>query len=175
MGQTGRRRAKQKQLPVIGAAGKGADFPGQEARGCRGAQAARATARRSDPRRGRPLHMHAAVQTRLTFRATQQPQRAFLIRPPYQDVVKCPRTPLLSPTCSPRVVPVGSLSKRQKEMGQWTAVEVPSPQLLTASSPAERAQTLPLFPDVMQQERASFRSSSLVIFFHVLPTREIRK
>lgn len=82
MGQTGRRRAKQKQLLVIGAAGEGADFPGQKARGCPGAHAARATARRSDPQQGRPLNMQALVQTYLTFRATQQSQRVFLILPP---------------------------------------------------------------------------------------------
>lgn len=75
------------------------------------------------------------------------------------------KSALLPASCSPRMVPVGCLSKLQKEVGQWTAVEVPSPHLLTASSFAERAQHFPLFPEVLWQERALHLEVSLWLSF----------
>lgn len=170
MGQTDRRKAKQKQLLVIGAAGEGAGFPGQNARGC---------GERSGSQSNRPQELPAAgapaQHTRLSADPpnlqcdptvpegfSYPPSSAGRGKKPPHSIPPTRTGSLLfstcTPRCTPRVVSDGRYSKLQKKVGRRTAVEVPSPPPLTPSNVAREGQHFSLFSEVKQQGRASLIS-----------------
>lgn len=136
MGQTDRRRrAKQKQLLVIGAAGEGAGFPGQDARGC---------GERSGSQSNRPQELPAAGAPAPRARLNADPSNLPCDptvpegfsdppssarrgkRPPH-SISPNRTSSFFFPTCTPRMVSDGRYSKLQKEGGGDSGRQLKSP------------------------------------------------
>lgn len=147
LGQTDRRRAKQKQLPVIGAAGEGAGFPAPDAAEAV-ALAATATARWGDPQLGAPApsaHL-SADPPNLPYHPTVPEGTPDPPTPSSPGRGKMPRhsasptrSSLPCPICTPKMVLDGRYSKLGREEGWWRAADIPSPSPLTPSVLAKRA------------------------------------
>lgn len=173
MGQTDRRRrAKQKQLLVIGAAGEGAGFPGQDAHGCGERSGSQSNRPQELPAAGAPAQ-HARLSAdppnlpcdpTVPEGFSGPPSSARRGKMPPHSISPSRTSSFFSPTCPPRMVSDGRYSKLQKGGGQWPAVEVPSPPPLMGQTHI-----------VSKGQAARSSSISLVIFSRVLLRSDIRK